>query len=74
MCNCLTVLSGLTFTARPRFFWSALDLRAEFVFQRHAFKIEAVDVNRSFLVSPKEAGAELHEIVAELRDHVAKLR
>src|SRR6476620_11553934 len=51
LCNCLTELSGLTFTAKPRFFWSALGVRAEFVFHGQAFKIEAVDVNRSFLIS-----------------------
>jgi len=73
LCNCLSKLSGVAFTSRRRFFWSALDIRGEFLFRGHAFKIEAVDLNRSFLVSPKEPGAELQEIIAELRAHVAKL-
>src|SRR3954452_14184546 len=73
LCKCLEGLSGVTFTARRRFFWSALNVHGEFVFHGHAFKIEALDLNRSFLVSPKEPGVELQEIIAELRAHVAQL-
>ena len=73
LCNCLAEHSGITFTSKRRFFWSALDARAEFVFRGHAFKIKAVSLSRDFLVSPKEPGVELPEIITELRSYIAKI-
>ena len=71
LCDCLAEQSGVTFTDRRRFFWGAADIRGEFVFHGHTFKIEPWDIDDSIFVSPKDAGVDLPEIV-ELRDHVAR--
>jgi len=73
LCNRLAEYPDVTFTHRRRFFWSALDVGGEFVFRGHPFKIEAVDVNRSFAISPKDEEAKVPEMIAELGAHVAKL-
>ena len=71
LCDRLAQHSEVTFTDRRRFFWSAADIRGEFVFRRHTFKIEPWDIDDSIFVTPKDAGVDLPEI-AELRDHVAR--
>lgn len=73
LCDCLAKQPGVTFTHRRRFFWSAADIRGEFVFHGHTFKIEPWDIDDSLFVSPKDEGVDLAEI-AELRDHVAQLK
>ena len=71
LCDCLAEYSGVRFTDRRRFFWSAADIRSEFVFHGHTFKIEPWEIDYSIFVSPKDEGVELPE-TAELRDHVAQ--
>jgi hypothetical protein len=71
LCDCLAAHRDVSFTDRRRFFWSASDIRGEFVFRGHTFKVEPWDIDDSLFVSPKDAGVELPE-VTELRDHVAK--
>ena len=73
LCNCLAGHADVTFTDRRRFFWSALDIRVEFLFRGHSFLIEALSLNREFVIFPKDLGAELPEMIVELRAHVAKL-
>jgi len=70
LCDCLAEHPGVVFTDRRRFFWSAADIRGEFMFGGHTFKIEASDVGDSIFVSPKNSGFDLTEI-NELRDYVA---
>src|SRR5688572_17683942 len=71
LCDYLAEYSGVTFTDRRRFFWSATDIYGEFVFHGRTFKIEPWEIDDSIFISPKDAGVELPEI-AELRDHIAQ--
>jgi uncharacterized membrane protein len=73
LCDYLATQPGVTFTDRRQFFSSAAEIRGEFLFRGHTFKIVPGDVDDSLFVSPKDAGVELPEI-AELRDHVARFK
>jgi hypothetical protein len=71
LCSCIAAHPGVSFTDRRRFFLGADDIRGEFMFRGHAFKIEPWDIDDSIFVSPKDKEAICSEIV-EIRDHVAQ--
>jgi len=71
LCDCIAEFPGVSFTDRRRFFWGAGDIRGEFMFRGHAFKIEPWDIDDSIFISPKDKEASCPEI-AEIRDHVAQ--
>ena len=71
LCSCIAEFPGVSFTDRRRFFWGAGDIRGEFMFRGHAFKIEPWDIDDSIFVSPKDKEASCPEIV-EIRDHVTQ--
>jgi hypothetical protein len=73
LCDCLAKQPDVTFTDRRRFFLGAGNIRGEFIFRGHTFKIEPWDVDDSLFVSPKDEDVNLTEI-AELRDHVAQFK
>jgi hypothetical protein len=78
LCNCLAEYPGVIFTDRRRFFWGAGDIRGEFMFHGHAFKIDPWDLDDSIFVYPKEKGMGCPEPIescpelVEIRDHVAQ--
>ena len=71
LCDRLAQHPDVTFTDRQRFFASAADIRGEFDFRGHLFKVAPWDMNDSIFISPKDQNVDLPEI-AELRDYLMR--
>ena len=69
LCRWLSALPGVTFTFKPRFFWSTTDIRAEFTFADHDFTIVA-GAGRELRLSPMDQEPHPAELL-QLRDYLA---
>ena len=71
LCRAVSGVSGVVFTQKRRFFWSASNVGAEFVFRGHAFEIETDQWDGALWILAKDK--QKHEIeMKELRDAVER--
>jgi hypothetical protein len=71
VCEAVSLVPGVAFTKRRRFFWSGEDVSAEFAFRGHAFKIETDSWDGAFWVMTNDG--EKHEAeMQELRAAVER--
>lgn len=71
LCRCLACLPGVSFTRKPRYFWTGSGIYAEFVFKEHAFVIEADPWDHALWICSKEDQG-CAEQIQEIREHVEK--
>lgn len=69
LCSYIAELSGVVYSDRRRFFWSVHDIRAEFTFGGHSFKIRP-DRDRRIWIRPKDETSSPPEI-RDIRNYVA---
>lgn len=71
MCRAVSLVPGVAFTNRRRFFWSGEDVGAEFSFRGYAFKIETDQWDGAFWVMTNDG--QKHEAeMQDLRDAVER--
>jgi len=71
LCSYIAELSGVVYSDRHRFFWSVHDIRAEFTFGDHSFRIRP-DRDRRIWIRPKDETSSPPEI-RDIRNYVAGL-
>lgn len=69
LCRCTATYPGVEFTRRRQFLWSREDVKVEFPFNGHDFKIETIGVDT--YVCPKDVVSVYPEIV-EIEEHVER--
>jgi hypothetical protein len=71
LCRAVLTVPGVVFTKRRRFFWSGMDVGAEFSFRGHDFEIETDSWDGALWILAKDK--QKHEVeMQELRDAVER--